>query len=90
MDYNLLVAANIRRQRNRSGKTQEQVAHAAGISPQHLSKIERCACSPMVSTVIKIAECLEVPPSTFFDAADMDTLLYIYTEFDSSAPGPER
>ena len=85
MDYNLLVAANIRRQRNRSGKTQEQVAHAAGISPQHLSKIERCACSPMVSTIVKIAECLEVPPARFFDAADMDTIVYIYTELECSS-----
>ena len=80
MDYNVLVAANIRRQRNKCGKTQEQVAHEAGISPQHLSKIERGACSPMVSTLVKIAECLDVEPAYFFNTADMDTLLYMYTE----------
>lgn len=82
MDYNRLVAANIRRQRNLAGKTQEQVAREAGISPQHLSKVERCACSPTVNTVVKIAACLGVPPASFFKSADMDTLLYLYTELE--------
>lgn len=80
VDYNRLVAANIRRQRKRAGLTQEQAAHAADLSPQHLSKIERCTCSPTVSTVVKLAACLGVEPAALFEPCDLESCVYIYTD----------
>ena len=82
MDYNQIVAANIRRIRRKKKLSQETVAYDSGLSPQHLSKIERCASSPRVDTIVRIAEALDVSPAEFFNSADIESLVYIYTDID--------
>lgn len=83
MDYDRLVAANIRRYRNLAKMTQEQVAREAGISPQHLSKVERCVCSPTINTIVRIANCVGIHPKDLFDSSDFDTLVYMYTDMNT-------
>jgi transcriptional regulator with XRE-family HTH domain len=48
--------------------TQEDLAHAAGISTSTLSRIERGLHEPSLPTLRKIAAALDVPPTNLFDA----------------------
>ena len=77
MDYNEVVALNIRKYRREAGLTQAVLAERVGMSPQHLSKIERCASSPTVNTLVKIAACLGVEPARLFDEYDFDALVHM-------------
>ena len=83
MDYKLLFAANVRRQRNILGLTQEQLAQKVGISPNYLSKVERSVSSPTLDVIVKLAEGLEVTPMELFDPADFNTAVYIYTDLEN-------
>ena len=47
--------------------TQEQLASAAGISSRQLVRIERDEVEPRFSTILKLAEALEVEPSELVD-----------------------
>ena len=70
MNYRRVVAANIKQRRKALGLTQEALAQEAGISSQHLSKIERCACSPTMDTVVRIALSLGTTPAALFEQPD--------------------
>lgn len=70
MYYRRVVAANIKQRRKALGLTQEALAQEAGISSQHLSKIERCACSPTMDTVVRIALSLGTTPAALFEEPD--------------------
>lgn len=70
MNYRHVVAANIKQRRKALGLTQEALAQEAGISSQHLSKIERCACSPTMDTMVRIALSLDTTPAALFEDPD--------------------
>lgn len=70
MNYRRVVAANIKQRRKALGLTQEALAQEASISSQHLSKIERCACSPTMDTVVRIALSLGTTPAALFEEPD--------------------
>lgn len=70
MNYRRVVAANIKQRRKALGLTQEALAQEAGISSQHLSKIERCACSPTMDTMVRIALSLNTTPAALFEDPD--------------------
>lgn len=70
MNYRRVVAANIKQRRKALGLTQEALAQEAGISSQHLSKIERCACSPTMDTMVRIALSLNTAPAALFEDPD--------------------
>lgn len=70
MNYRRVVAANIKQRRKALGLTQEALAQEASISSQHLSKIERCACSPTMDTVVRIALSLDTTPAALFEDPD--------------------
>ncbi len=70
MNYRRVVAANIKQRRKALGLTQEALAQEAGISSQHLSKIERCACSPTMDTMVRIALSLGTTPAALFEEPD--------------------
>ena len=82
MDIDRLVGANLRKMRKSSGLTQEGLAGESGISPQHLSRIERGVCSPTTRLLHKLARALDVEIERFFEYADADTMFYIYTRLD--------
>ena len=70
MNYRRVVSANIKQRRKALGLTQEALAQEAGISSQHLSKIERCACSPTMDTMVRIALSLDTTPAALFEDPD--------------------
>lgn len=70
MNYRRVVAANIKQRRKALGLTQEALAQEAGISSQHLSKIERCACSPTMDAMVRIALSLDTTPAALFEDPD--------------------
>lgn len=82
IDYNKLVAANLRRLRNEANLTQEKLSEKSGVSSQQLSKIERGKSSPTVETLGAIAQALGVSPAAFFDKTTFEGFLYLYTSLD--------
>ena len=62
MDLKDVVAANLRRLRNRLDITQEELAHRAGLSTRYVSKIETGRSSPTVTALGQLAEALGVGP----------------------------
>lgn len=70
MNYRRVVAANIKQRRKALGLTREALVQEAGISSQHLSKIERCACSPTMDTMVRIALSLNTTPAALFEDPD--------------------
>lgn len=67
MDWNEIVAANVRRLRVERKLTQEQLAHDAGIDLTYLGGIERGRRNPSVAVVGRLAAVLAIHPMTLFD-----------------------
>ena len=59
-DLNVLVGANIKRQREKAGLTQDQISEALGIGPKSLSSIERGVVGVSLTTLLKICELLHI------------------------------
>lgn len=70
MDWNLIVAANIRRLRLERGFTQEQLAHECELDLTYIGGIERGRRNPSVKVLGKLAAALGVHPGTFFKPSD--------------------
>jgi transcriptional regulator with XRE-family HTH domain len=58
----LAVGRNIRAQRMQRSLTQEKLAHRAGMHPVEVGRAERGVRDMRVSTVVKLARGLDVPP----------------------------
>lgn len=58
-----VLAQNLREQRRRRGMTQQALAHASGIHASEISRIERGAREPRLSTLVRLARALRVTPS---------------------------
>jgi transcriptional regulator with XRE-family HTH domain len=56
-------AANLRAARDRRGLTQEQLSHVSGVTSGEVSKMERGAREPKITTLVKLADALDVPPA---------------------------
>ena len=63
MDWNAIVAANVRRLRVERGLTQEQLAHDAEIDLTYLGGIERGRRNPTIEVLGRIALALKCHPS---------------------------
>jgi transcriptional regulator with XRE-family HTH domain len=57
------IGRRVREERVQRFMTQERLAAAAGISARQLVRIERNQVEPHFSTILKVAEALEVDPS---------------------------
>lgn len=55
--------AALRELREERGLSQEAAALAAGVDRAHLGKLERAIKTPTLTTVWKIADALDAPPS---------------------------
>jgi transcriptional regulator with XRE-family HTH domain len=62
------LGENLRAARKRLALTQEQVAERSGVQAGEISRIEAGKRDPQVSTVLKLAEGLEVSPGSLFDS----------------------
>ena len=65
-DFVRRVAANVRRLRRDQGLTQEEMAHAAGISARALGQIERAEAVMVITTARRIAAALNVEIGELF------------------------
>ena len=66
-DERVKLGLNIKYYRMLSGFTQEQLAEAANISKEHISKIERAASSVSIEVLFEVSEVLQVPIHKFFE-----------------------
>ncbi|MFB0872606.1 MULTISPECIES: helix-turn-helix domain-containing protein [unclassified Sphingobium] len=62
MDLKDVLSTNLRRIRNETGRTQEEMAHLLGISARYLGSIERNKVSPSVTLLGTFAQSLNVDP----------------------------
>lgn len=62
----LALAGTIRKFRRDRELSQEALAAVAGINPKHLSEIERANKDPRATTVLRLAEALDLTSSEFF------------------------
>ena len=62
MDLRDVLSTNLRRIRNDTGRTQEEMAHVLGISLRYLGSIERGNVSPSISLLGRFADALSVSP----------------------------
>lgn len=60
------IGRNIKAQRKGRKLTQEKLAHRAGMHPVEVGRAERGIRDMRVSTVVKLARGLEVPPMELF------------------------
>ncbi len=63
----LHLGKRIRRERTRQGLSLKEIEKRAGISPTHVSEIERGRSSPTVGALVKIAQALERPLAHFVE-----------------------
>lgn len=64
------VVAVLRRERERQGVTRTQLAERAGISPDHLGRIERCEADPRMSVLLALATTLGTSLGDLFAEAE--------------------
>jgi len=67
MDMRKVVAQNLRRLRLERGLSQEELALRAGIDRTYVSSLERGVYSATVTMIGKIAEVMNVEPSTLLE-----------------------
>lgn len=66
------LAANVRRLRERSGLSPEQLAQATGLAPDTVSKLEAGAHEPTIKTLWSLATALQVPFSALIAPESKD------------------
>lgn len=67
------LGRNIAEARKASGRTQAEVAEKVGIDTVSLSRIERGAVTPSITTLDRIANALGKPLGKLFDGASLNT-----------------
>jgi transcriptional regulator with XRE-family HTH domain len=63
-------AENVRRLREQRAMTQEQLAFAAGVHLDEVSKVENKRREPKVTVIAKLAKALDVPLGPLFDGIE--------------------
>lgn len=61
------LGSNLRAARKKLGLTQEEVAERSGVHATEVSRIEAGKRDPQVSTVLRLAKAVEVPPGQLFE-----------------------
>ena len=67
MEPRARFAANLRRHRTRAGLSQERLGFVCKLHRTEISLLERGERDPRLSTVVRIARALDVPPSALLD-----------------------
>jgi transcriptional regulator with XRE-family HTH domain len=65
-----IFAANVERLREAKGMTQEQLGWACGLHQTAIARIESGERVPLLTTVFKLAEGLELAPAVLFEGID--------------------
>jgi transcriptional regulator with XRE-family HTH domain len=61
------LGSNLRAARGKLGLTQEEVAERSGVHATEISRMEAGKRDPQVSTLLKLARALEVPPGRLLE-----------------------
>jgi transcriptional regulator with XRE-family HTH domain len=67
MEVRRRLGANVRRERERLGLSQEQLAFDSGVHRTYVSGVERGVRNPTVTVVERLAKALKVPASALLD-----------------------
>lgn len=67
MDIRQKLGKNLRRERDKQGWSQEELAHQADIHRTYISDLERGARNPTVMVVDKLAKALDVSMGALLD-----------------------
>lgn len=70
MDIRNILARNLRLYRQKSGLSQEELAHRAGINRTYISAIERCVYAVSVDILARLAEALNVEASDLLESPE--------------------
>jgi transcriptional regulator with XRE-family HTH domain len=65
------IAANVRRERERRGWTQEQLGEAADLAPRYVQRIETGRINPRAVVVAALADALGIDPGRLFRPAKL-------------------
>ena len=60
-------ADNVRRLRHQRSFSQERLAHVCGLHRTEISLLERCERDPRLSTIVRLARGLNVPPAALLE-----------------------
>jgi transcriptional regulator with XRE-family HTH domain len=63
-------AQNLRAQRERRGLSQEELGFASDLHRTEISLLERAGRDPRLSTIVRLARGLEIPPARLFRGID--------------------
>jgi transcriptional regulator with XRE-family HTH domain len=66
----LAFGRTLRKARRDRDLSQEALAHAAGLSAKHVGEIERANKDPRLTTVLKLADALDLRSGEMFGAFD--------------------
>jgi transcriptional regulator with XRE-family HTH domain len=58
---------NVRRARKQAKLSQEALGHACDLHPTEISRLERAIREPRLSTIVRIAHALRLPPASLLD-----------------------
>lgn len=72
MSIREILATNLRKYRQASGLSQEELAHRADIDRTYISSIERCQYAASIDVVERLARELGVKPAALLDDARKD------------------
>jgi XRE family transcriptional regulator, regulator of sulfur utilization len=60
-------AKNLRQARIKRGLTQEALENASGLDRSEISLLERARREPRLSTIVRLARALKMPPKSLLD-----------------------
>ncbi|MCL2638904.1 MAG: helix-turn-helix domain-containing protein [Oscillospiraceae bacterium] len=63
---------NLRKYRNMSGKSQEELAFSAEISTVHLGALERGEKCPTIETLLKLCTAMRISPTRLLELGDYE------------------
>jgi transcriptional regulator with XRE-family HTH domain len=72
MDLAQILGRNVRRERRRLGKSQEELALDAGMKRSYLSDLERGTRNPTVKAIARLAASLGVEPASLLQLPASD------------------
>lgn len=67
MDVKQIVGRNVRRIREQTGRSQEQLAFDCGLHRTYISGVERGVRNPTITVLEKIARALDVPAAKLLE-----------------------
>jgi transcriptional regulator with XRE-family HTH domain len=61
------LGANVKRERKRLGLSQEELGHLCDLNMTEISRLEGAKRDPRLTTIVKVAKGLGIPPSRLLD-----------------------